>query len=183
MTWPMAYSPLASSVPPGPAMALPSLSAAFGFPMPPSPPSLHLTAAAGVSAGVTSYAASHCPFSQPTSSTLQLSPRPSIDGDFDHDVHSDCGSNSKYEQKIYCYGLLNWLISNKFHCLHAENGCLVKKEWRPFVNLAMLGLFYPRVRRFKDSVNCQFVATCNIVCPVNIEFETGNLGSSAASFT
>ena len=39
-------------------MALPSLSAAFGFPTP-----LHLTdGAGGVSEGVTSYAASHCPF-------------------------------------------------------------------------------------------------------------------------
>lgn len=74
-------------------MALPSLSAAFGFP---TPPALHLTPGAGL--GMTSYASSPFSFSQPPmSSTLQLSPRPSHDGDLDHDVHSDCSSNSKYK--------------------------------------------------------------------------------------
>ena len=76
-------------------MALPSLSAAFGFPTPP-PHGLLLTAAgAGLSEEVASYASPHYAFSQQMSSTLQLSPRPSNDGDFDHDVHSDCSSISK----------------------------------------------------------------------------------------
>ena len=79
-------------------MALPSLSAAFGFPTPPPPHGLLLTAAAGTaqSEEVASYASPpHYAFSQQMSSTFQLSPRPSNDGDFDHDVHSDCSSISK----------------------------------------------------------------------------------------
>ena len=76
-------------------MALPSLSAAFGFPTPP-PHGLLLTASgAGQSEDVASYASPRYSFSQQTSSTLQLSPRPSNDGDFDHDVHSDCSSIGK----------------------------------------------------------------------------------------
>ena len=77
-------------------MALPSLSAAFGFPTPP-PHGLLLTAAAGagLSEDVASHASPHCAFSQQMSSTFQLSPRPSNDGDFDHDVQSDCSSIGK----------------------------------------------------------------------------------------
>ena len=120
-------------------MALPSLSAAFGFPTP-----LHLTDGDGVSEGVTSYAAaSHCPFSQPTlSSTLQLSPRPSNDGDFDHDVHSDCSSNSKYklrrdEGTAAGRGTEHWLAS--FIACPRETG---SEGGREEALCAVLGLFF-----------------------------------------
>ena len=121
-------------------MALPSLSAAFGFPTP-----LHLTdGAGGVSEGVTSYAASHCPFSQPTlSSTLQLSPRPSNDGDFDHDVHSDCSSNSKYKLRRDGRGTRDGTLVAKLHCLPTGNGERRAREEGREALCAVLGLFCP----------------------------------------
>ena len=156
-------------------MALPSLSAAFGFPTP-----LHLTDGAGVSEGVTSYAASHCPFSQPTSSTLQLSPRPSNDGDFDHDVHSDCSSNSKSKlRRDEGRGRpRDGTLVVKLHCLPTGNGERSqegRKGGREGGPLCSARIVLPVLCVcLMDSVIVSSVR-CSLqhsVCPVNIEFGT-----------
>ena len=84
-------------------MALPSFRAAFGFPTPPH----HSSSFGGFNLTTCGWsqlvaAAGHGNGSDPDGTTmssaaaLKLSPRSSNgDGDFDHEVHSDCSSNSE----------------------------------------------------------------------------------------